>query len=324
MKSQHLSKDIMATKLVELAPDTHVFDGIRLLLKHRITGAPVVGSDHKYLGVFSEKCSMGVLTLIARLAAEGGGETLQTPLARDFMATDLVTVSPHTDVFEAIGFLLKHSISGAPVVDPEGAFLGIFSEKSSMRVLIDAAYEQLPSTEVGSFADTTFERVISEETDLLSCAQIFIDTPYRRLPVLRGGKVVGQVSRRDVLANAQVFSASVTDRDRMLLQHSDAIDRSDGDPEQAHGRLPSTEVEHFMDVNARTIGEEVDVLSMVQIFLTTPYRRLPVLRGPQLVGQVSRRDLLRAIHNMLKVVPPRERNILYLSSLLDRDQAPIE
>ena len=55
------------------------------------------------------------------------------------MVRKLVTLTPESDVFEAIGQLLKNRISGAPVVDPEGNFLGIFSEKTSMQVLISAA-----------------------------------------------------------------------------------------------------------------------------------------------------------------------------------------
>ena len=61
MDGPRLAKDIMVTKLVTLSPHTHVFDGIRLLLKHEITGAPVVEDDQQYLGVFSEKCCMGVI-----------------------------------------------------------------------------------------------------------------------------------------------------------------------------------------------------------------------------------------------------------------------
>ena len=195
------------------------------------------------------------------------------------MVTDLITVDPRMDVFEAIGYLLKQRISGAPVVDKDRNFLGVFSEKTSMRVLVDAAYEQIPSAEVSAFANTDFGRVISEETDLLDCAQIFIDTPYRRLPVLRDGKLVGQISRRDVLTNAHVASPENQDLERMLLQCSDLLDLSDGPPEEVHGCLVSTDVRNFMHGNAKTIGEEVDLLSIAQTFLNTPYRRLPVLRN---------------------------------------------
>lgn len=323
MESRRLARDVMVVRLVTIAPDTHVFEGIRTLLKHSITGAPVMEEDRRYLGVFSEKCSMGVLTLIARRAVEAGRK-LNPPLARDFMARHLVTLRPHADVFDAIGHLLKHSISGAPVVDEHGLFRGVFSEKTSMRVLVSAAYDRLPSTEVAAFADTDERRIISEDTDLLTCAQMFIDTSYRRLPVLSDGKLVGQVSRRDVLANAQTISSDIKDRDQILLRNSGAIDRSDGVAEATHDRLPSTEVRHFMDVHARTIHPEVDLLSMAQIFLSTPYRRLPVLDDGQLVGQVSRRDLLRAIHRLLEIHPQREKTLLYLSSLLEPGQSPIE
>lgn len=122
-------------------------------------------------------------------------------LARDIMVTRLITLVPHMDVHRAIGLLLKHRISGAPVIDEDRNFVGVFSEKCSMGVLISSAYEGLPSNEIASFMDTQ-ARTIEEETDLLTIAQIFVDTPYRRLPVLNGTKLVGQVSRRDVLRAA--------------------------------------------------------------------------------------------------------------------------
>jgi predicted transcriptional regulator len=118
--------------------------------------------------------------------------------ARDFMVRKLITLRPEMDVLEAVQLLLKNRISGAPVVDAEGNFLGVFSEKCSMQVLLDAAYEQLPSNEVRLFMDQDAQ-TIAPETQLLSIAQVFLLTSYRRLPVLQDGRLVGQVSRRDVL-----------------------------------------------------------------------------------------------------------------------------
>jgi CBS domain-containing protein len=118
--------------------------------------------------------------------------------ARDCMVTDVVTLSPAADVIDAVQLLLQHDISGAPVVDAKGRYLGVFSEKCSMHVLLDAAYEQLPVHDVRSFMDTEAQ-TISPETHLLSIAQVFLLTPYRRLPVLENGKLVGLVTRRDVM-----------------------------------------------------------------------------------------------------------------------------
>jgi len=118
--------------------------------------------------------------------------------ARDFMVTDLITLPPEADVLDAVQLLLKHRISGAPVVEEGGRYLGVFSDKCAMHVMLDAAYEQLPVRDVRSFMDTEAQ-TISPETHLLSVAQVFLLTPYRRLPVLEDGILVGMVSGPDVM-----------------------------------------------------------------------------------------------------------------------------
>jgi len=128
--------------------------------------------------------------------------------ARDFMVKKLVTLRPDMDVLDAVQRLLKNRISGAPVVDEDGKLVGVFSEKCAMQVLLDAAYEGLPSNEIRLFMDSE-PQTIEPDTQLLSIAQVFLLTSHRRLPVLEDGQLVGQVSRRDVM------KASLD-----LLQHS--------------------------------------------------------------------------------------------------------
>jgi CBS domain-containing protein len=118
--------------------------------------------------------------------------------ARDFMVTNLITISPEADVLDATRLLMEHCISGAPVVDAKGRYVGVFSEKSSMHVMLDAAYGELPTRQVRAFMDTEAQ-TITPETHLLSVAQVFLLTPFRRLPVLEDGRLVGMVARRDVL-----------------------------------------------------------------------------------------------------------------------------
>ncbi|QDU59316.1 inosine 5'-monophosphate dehydrogenase [Planctomycetes bacterium Pan216] len=125
-------------------------------------------------------------------------------LAKDIMVTSLVTLSPKMDVYEAIDVLLRHKISGAPVVDEKNHLLGAFSERGCMAVMIRGAVDVLPSAEVEAFMQPRDDvETITEETHLLTIAQIFIKTHARRLPVLRGEKLVGQVSRRDVVKAAR-------------------------------------------------------------------------------------------------------------------------
>ena len=147
--------------------------------------------------------------------------------ARDFMVKKLVTLRPEMDVIEAVRRLLKNRISGAPVVDHDGRFLGVFSEKCSMQILLDAAYEQLPSNQVRMFMDSE-PQTIAPDSHLLSIAQVFLLTSYRRLPVLEEGRLIGQVSRRDVLKAAMdlLKTSPLSDEGSSLLYLSALIERS--------------------------------------------------------------------------------------------------
>lgn len=310
------AKDILVTKLVTLSPDTDVFDAIGLLLKHRITGAPVIDESGGLLGVFSDKSSMNVLV------AAFGQQGRETPIAgtlprsRDVMVTRLVTVTPEMDAFEAIGRLLKKAVSGAPVIDGDGKFVGVFSERYAMKLLVDSAVDQAPTMDVAQCMNTDFRRTIAEDVDLPSMIRLFVDYYFRRLCVLRGDALVGQISRRDILTVA-----------RKLLDDS----RRDSvlDYENSHEEFRNTPAEEvfrvstFMNKEPMTITEETDFLNIAQIFLHTNNRRLPVLREGKLVGQISRRDLLQAVYDMIAVRPERETNLLYLSSLMERGDAPV-
>ncbi|MCH2115106.1 MAG: CBS domain-containing protein [Pirellulales bacterium] len=326
MDRPKLAKDIMVTKLVTLLPDKDVFKAMGLLFKNRISGAPVVDDQQKFLGVFSEKCCIRLLNDTVQPAGQGvdlGAKSVAANKhAKDVMVARLVTLRPESDVFQAIGYLLKHRVSGAPVVDEEHMFIGVFSERYCMSVLIDSAYEQLPTTAVSAFMDTDFGRTITEDTNLASIAQLFVDTHYRRLPVLREGKLVGQISRRDILLAAHKVSA--IEEEREAARHYLRALRQARGVTSEDGEEPSLTVHAFMDSDAQTVTEETDLLSIAQIFLSTNYRRLPVLRDGRLVGQISRRDLLRVTNELLAIPPEQESSLLYLSSLMERHEAPIE
>jgi CBS domain-containing protein len=318
-----LARDIMVTKLVTLPPEMHVFDGIAGLVKQKISGAPVVDPQRNFLGVFSEKCCMNVLGVMARYAQEKGKEV--SVHAKEFMVSKLVTLTPDMDVFDAIGLLLRKRISGAPVLDSSGKFLGVFSEKNSMQVLISAAYDQLPTTRVEAFVNKDMNRVIDDDAELVNVAQVFVDTPYRRLEVVRDGKLLGQISRRDVLHAEQKVSMPARDRDEALAELFASDNSASVDGESSEPSNHATHVSRYMDRVAKTITEDIDFLKIARIFLDTPYRRLPVVNDGKLVGQISRRDVLQVANKLIDIdPPPRKKTLLYLSALVGREDAPFE
>ncbi|REJ73231.1 MAG: CBS domain-containing protein [Acidobacteria bacterium] len=314
MERPRLARDIMVTDLVTVGPHTQVYEGIRLLLRNGITGAPVVDEERRFLGMLSERSCLKVLTVTAQLAAETGAPPITT-CARDFMTTKLVSFRPETDALEAIEQLLRRRISGAPVVDENGRLLGVFSERFSMNVLMAFAHDRIPGTEIGPFMNTDFGRVIGPEVPLLEVAEKFLGTHYRRLPVVDGERLVGQISRRDVL-RAEHHLTRILQQPGSRLLGTDADARlSEASRLLVEGPMGSGEVHAFMRTDPRTIEEDADLLQIAGIFMNTDYRRLPVLRDGVLVGQISRRDVLQAVLQQISRAPAPEKALLYLSAL---------
>jgi CBS domain-containing protein len=136
-------------------------------------------------------------------------DSKRAPTARDIMATSLVTLRAEDSIFHAIRVLLTRKISGAPVVDDEGRMVGVLSELDCLRVLSSdefyAGHQEEAGT-VGHFMTGAF-RTIPPDLDLYAIAHYFLTTPIRRLPVVEGDRLVGQVSRRDVLRGIQRMAA---------------------------------------------------------------------------------------------------------------------
>lgn len=126
----------------------------------------------------------------------------QVPVARDFMAKSLITLRPDMDIYEAIDILIKHHISGAPVVDENKRLLGIISEKDCLRVFVNGAFFDLAGGQVADYMSKTVT-TIDADADVFKVADVLMKNTFRRLPVLDDGVLVGQVSRHDVLLTSR-------------------------------------------------------------------------------------------------------------------------
>ena len=117
-----------------------------------------------------------------------------------YMTKDLITFSPDTDIRVATKTLLQNKISGAPVVRADGKLIGVLSEKDCISTLLDGAFNQRPSGNgtVADYMSTDIKTIPSHKT-IMDVAVEFVNTPFRRFPVVEGGRLVGQISRRDVL-----------------------------------------------------------------------------------------------------------------------------
>ena len=127
--------------------------------------------------------------------------TDKLPLVADYMATELHTLGPDTDIHYAVGFLIDNRISGAPVVD-DGKLVGILSEKDCLRLLATGVDHTDPQGTVKDFMVSAVETIPSN-VNIYFVAGMFLQKPFRRFPVVDDGVLVGQISRRDILRAIQ-------------------------------------------------------------------------------------------------------------------------
>ena len=120
---------------------------------------------------------------------------MKTTKAADIMTTNVVTAKRDMVLTDVIALLLRWHISALPIVDDEDQMVGIVSEIDLVNLTFD-----------GNAADTIVEEVMitdivsfSPDTELADLVQSFSKRHLRRVPIIDKGKVVGIVSRRDIL-----------------------------------------------------------------------------------------------------------------------------
>ena len=114
---------------------------------------------------------------------------------REIMTMNIVSVRPDTDIETAADLMLEHRVSGMPVVDADSRPLGIVSQYDLLKDL--AFPPEIPST-VGDYM-TEFVSAVSPDDDIQIAIDRFLFRHYRRLAVVEQGRLVGIVSRFDVL-----------------------------------------------------------------------------------------------------------------------------
>jgi len=116
--------------------------------------------------------------------------------AKKIMSRDLATVSRDARIQDVIRLLVEHRITGLPVVDADMYLLGMVTEKDVLRMLYEshgqsATVEDLMTSDIVCF---------DEDDDLIDVFKCLVENNFRRVPILSEGKLVGIVSRRDIVA----------------------------------------------------------------------------------------------------------------------------
>ena len=122
---------------------------------------------------------------------------------KDFMTTDLITFKPEQKVISVVEMLIRHKISGGPVVNDNYELVGIISEGDCLKQISESRYYNMPMEN-----DTVEARMIRNvdtidgNMNVFDAANVFLESKHRRFPIIQDGKLVGQISQKDILKAA--------------------------------------------------------------------------------------------------------------------------
>jgi CBS domain-containing protein len=130
--------------------------------------------------------------------------TTDVPLkVSDYMTTKLITFKSNESIDKVIDSLIKHRISGGPVVNEKHELIGIISEGDCIKQISESRYYNMPMN------DQTVENCMVKNVDtidgnmnIFDAASKFLESKHRRFPIVENGKLVGQISQKDILKAA--------------------------------------------------------------------------------------------------------------------------
>jgi CBS domain-containing protein len=127
---------------------------------------------------------------------------------KDYMLTNPVKVNADADLFDAIEAILEYKISGMCVVDEHNHLVGMLSEMDCLKAILSAMYNE--ETSVGPVREfmTTELFSVSPHADIVDVAQEMLKHGFRRCPVVQDGRLVGQITCRQLLRAVEEFSSS--------------------------------------------------------------------------------------------------------------------
>jgi CBS domain-containing protein len=130
---------------------------------------------------------------------------LQSVNLRDYMLPNPVKVSPEDNILDAMKVIIDNRISGVCVVDADANLVGILSEMDCLRAVLGAIYNNNNIGVVREYMASDNLVVANPNEDIVSVAEDMLLKNKRRRPVVENGKLIGQITCRQLLRAVMKF-----------------------------------------------------------------------------------------------------------------------
>lgn len=298
-----LAKDIMTKQVITVSPETPVEEIAYLLLKHNISGVPVVEGE-KVVGVVSEADLLykkKLPTSLVYLYQHGSylspdelaeeDRKIRATKAREVMSTDIISVSPETPVAEVVALMEEKRVKRVLVMEGE-RLVGIVSKLDVLRCLTGSCQKltQRAAPTVGEIPMTVGDVMtrdvvtIKMNEPVEEAARLLLENRISGLPVVdEEFNLVGILSESDLIHKAEPLPPSALyygDREKFLKEM---------------WKIKAAQVREVMTEEVISVSPEEGVDRAATLMLDKGVKRLPVVEGKKVVGMVTRADILKAL-----------------------------
>lgn len=145
---------------------------------------------------------MGIKSFIGKRHKGEKGESEQINVS-DYMTKNLIVFKPQQSVLDVMDQLIKNRISGGPVVNEKHELVGIISEGDCIKQITESRYYNQPLENI-NVEEHMIKNVetINGDMNIFDAAEKFLSSKIRRFPIIEDGKLVGQISQKDILKAA--------------------------------------------------------------------------------------------------------------------------
>ncbi|BDZ66930.1 CBS domain-containing protein [Methanobacterium ferruginis] len=275
-------EDVMNEEVVLAGENEQVSHARNLMLKHGYSRILVVDQQGKPVGILTEK------DLIRKMRANGPKwkrRTIDNISIRRVMTPHPVTITPFREIREAVELMIKNDISSIPVVD-EDEVVGIVTKSD----LMDFYLQKYTGKWKVSDLMTSEVITVNENHSIGHVISVMDDKKIGKVIVVRDNEPVG------IITSANISFANVEDPETGVSVEKIAFLRKiDGQEKRNVREVSMVTAGDIMTNHLIRIGQDEDAASAADIMVKKDVSGMPVVNGSELMGIITKTDIIRGI-----------------------------
>ena len=197
--------------------------------------------------------------------------------AKDIMQKNVVVMDTKGTIYDAIHLMVKHNITGLPVVNDDYQIIGVISEKD----ILDLLYHSKDSNV--SIVNFMTRRVVCFDPDanLDQLSESFRKNDFRRIPIVHKDKLIGLVSRKDVIRYIAVMNGKIISSDSKHIHHN------------RNGKSNLHELDKIMTTEVISVRSSATISNIVDILIENDITGIPVTETDNsIIGIITEKDIM--------------------------------